>query len=446
MTLFSFGIYIYVRSGLMNQIDNELQRDASAIAVFLHKEGDNIHELHETEELKSAPIFMVFKDGQRIFATGSWRESGLNKPPVPAQPDSDKFMRDTANGAVYRLNYLRQKIRKSDYIIITAHTAGEMLNSLQTLVLALTIGMPFLLLAAGLGGWFMAGRVLAPVAALAATAREITADSLDRRLPVVNPDDEFGALATVFNETLARLSNSFDLLRRFTSDASHELRTPLTALRSVGEVGLHAETDQAACRDIIGSMLEEADRLALLVDNLLTLTRLDTGNTEEQSEYIQLSELLQDITRCLCVLAEEKNQEITVDTDDPIMMKGNAQAIRQAVTNLLDNAIKYTPENGRIYLSASRNRCGQSVIKIADTGPGISPEHQHRIFERFYRIDSDRSSSTGGSGLGLAIARQAVERNGGEIKMESVAGGGAEFSIIFPAIQKGGCPESENES
>jgi len=445
MTLFSFGIYLYVHYSLMNQIDHELQRDASAIAAFLHKEGDNIHELHETEEFQSAPVFIIFKENRRLFATATWQKSDLNKS-LALQPAYDRFTRQTSTGISYRLNYTRCKVHKRNYLIITAQPADAVINSLHTLVLALMIGMPFLLIAAAMGGWFMAGRVLAPVSALASTARKITADSLDRRLPVLNPDDEFGMLAAVFNETLARLQKSFDILHRFTSDASHELRTPLTALRSVGEVGLHTETDRDTCRDIIGSMLEEADRLAQLVDNLLTLTRLDSGSRSEQTESIHLNKLLQDVVHCIGVLAEEKNQKLIVRADNDVIIQANPPAIRQAVTNLLDNAIKYTPKNGSIHLSVQQDQTGQVIARIADSGPGISPEHQQRIFERFYRVDNDRSSTTGGSGLGLAIARQAVERNGGQIRMESASGKGSVFVIIFPSAEKGGQPEAKNKS
>ena len=155
-----------------------------------------------------------------------------------------------------------------------------MRDTLWTLAVILVMGIPFAVGLAIAGGYFLAGRVLTPVGAMADKAREITAESLAERLPVDNAEDEFGRLATVFNDTLSRLQDAFDRLRRFTADASHELRTPLTAMRSVGEVALRNTLDPSAYRDVIGSMLEEVDRLTRLVESLLTLTRADLGNIQ----------------------------------------------------------------------------------------------------------------------------------------------------------------------
>ena len=439
MAVFSAGIYIYVKTSLMNQIDHELQRDADAISAIIQKKGYNLHELRETEEFKAAPVFMIKHGDGPAFTTTSWRKLHLHNAfgtNTNHQNHAPRFIWKSPDGKIHRINSSPYTIRGESYIITVAQQADAVMNSLHTLAWALFIGMPFLLLTAALGGWFMAGKVLAPVAALAATAREISAESLDRRLPVINPDDEFGALASVFNDTLTRLQNSFELLQRFTSDASNELRTPLTALRSVGEVGLHAETDSKSCRNIIGSMLEEADRLALLVDNLLTLTRLDATRKDEHSQKFDLSEMLRDIVRCLQVLAEEKKQTMTLEAEETVKINANPTAIRQAITNLLDNAIKYTPEHGCICLSVKQYSEGYASVTIRDNGPGIAARHQQHVFERFYRIDENRSSASGGTGLGLAIAQQAVERNGGQIKLESEPGNGCTFTIQFTTAQK----------
>src|SRR5258708_33816129 len=164
-------------------------------------------------------------------------------------------------------------------------------DTLWTLAAILAMGAPFAVGLAIAGGFFLAGRVLSPVGAMADKAREITADSLGERLPVGNPQDEFGRLATVFNDTLSRLRDAFDRLRRFPADASHELRTPLTAMRSVGEVALQNTLDAVTYRDVIGSMLEEVDRLTRLVESLLILTRADSGKIQLAPEALDLGGL-----------------------------------------------------------------------------------------------------------------------------------------------------------
>jgi heavy metal sensor kinase len=265
---------------------------------------------------------------------------------------------------------------------------------------------------------------------MADRARTITAERLGERLPVENPGDELGQLAAVFNDAFARLERSFEQLRRFTADASHELRTPLTAMRSVGEVGLRERRDAAAYREIIGSMLEETDRLGRLVEGLLTLSRADGGNVSLKREAVDLVELARDVAGHLGVLAEEKRQSFTVEASRPVTAWADRLVIRQALINLVDNAVKYTPAGGCVRIVVRDGRRGPTV-EVVDTGPGISPEHRDRVFDRFYRIDKARSRDFGGAGLGLSIARWAVEAHGGRIDLDSAEGRGSTFRITL---------------
>jgi heavy metal sensor kinase len=283
------------------------------------------------------------------------------------------------------------------------------------------------------GGYFLAGRMLSPFGALAGKARKITAESLAERLPVGNPRDEFGQLAGVFNAMLGRLQDAFEQLRRFTADASHELRTPLTAIRSVGEVALQRPLDGPAYREVIGSMLEEVDRLTRLVENLLTLTRGESGHIPLSFETVNLSRLAAGVAEHLRVLAEEREQALLVDVVQDALATCDPGVLRQALVNVLDNAIKYTPRKGSIHVAVKEQASGEGVIEVQDTGPGIPGIHRERVFERFYRVDQGRSRSAGGTGLGLATARWAVEANGGRMELESVEGSGSIFRIVLPA-------------
>jgi len=342
----------------------------------------------------------------------------------------------SSDGHWYRLLSAKAKSSGHTFQIVVAQDEKTIRRSLKTLALMLVIGFPCALCLAMIGGYFLAGRLLAPVGAMASKAQEITAERLSERLPVHNPEDEFGRLATVFNSTLARLENSFEQLRRFTADASHELRTPLTAIRSVGEVALQDVLDIAACRDAIGSMLEEADRLARLVDSLLVLTRADSGGAHLNRERLELTSLINNVADCLGVLAEEKGQSLTVEIANTPTVEADRTTLRQALINLLDNAIKYTPAGGhiRVVVKAIHE---EAAIEVCDDGPGIPAEHREKIFERFYRVGKDRSSETGGAGLGLAIARWAVAINGGRIELDSEEGRGSTFRILLPE-RKGG--------
>jgi len=315
-------------------------------------------------------------------------------------------------------------------VIQVARSEEPLRRELRELLMIMGAGLPLAVAIAGMGGYFLARRALAPVSRMADRARTITAERLGERLPVENPEDELGQLAAVFNDAFARLERSFDQLRRFTADASHELRTPLTAMRSVGEVGLREHRGAAAYREIIGSMLEETDRLGRLVEGLLTLSRADGGNVLLKREGVDLAELARDVAAHLGVLAEEKRQSFAVEASGPVPAWVDRVVIRQALINLVDNAVKYTPPGGSVRIVV-RDGAPGPTIEVADTGSGIPPEHRDRVFDRFYRIDKARSRDIGGAGLGLAIVRWAVEAHGGRIDLDSVEGRGSTFRITL---------------
>jgi heavy metal sensor kinase len=288
---------------------------------------------------------------------------------------------------------------------------------------------------AWLAGLVLARRALAPVDAMTERARTLTAERLAERLPVENPDDELGRLASTLNDLVARLEAAFGRLRAFTADASHELRAPLTAMRVVGEVGLREGRDPAVYRDVVGSMLEEVDRLTRLVDGLLVLARGDAGRTRVDRRPTDLSALARDVASQLGVLAEERGQTLSVEDDGPLVRDVDAALLRRALSNLVDNAIRHGPERGRVVVSVSR-RGGDAVLAVSDDGPPIPDEHRARLFERFWRADPARGR--GGAGLGLSIARAAVEAHGGALELAGSAGPGNTFRIVLP----GGVPRA----
>src|SRR5678815_3439151 len=215
----------------------------------------------------------------------------------------------------YRILTGKTKVGDISLVVQVAKSEAPMRTYMRELLVVLLLGLPLAVAIAGVGGYFLAQRALAPVDRMAEQARLITAERLKERLPVDNPNDELGRLASVFNQTLMRLESSFDQMRRFTSDASHELRTPLTAMRSVGEIGLRGKREASDYREIIGSMLEEVDRLSLLVDRLLTLSRADSGESMLARDRVDLCALAAEVTTQLEVLAEEKEQSLTVEAN-----------------------------------------------------------------------------------------------------------------------------------
>jgi len=301
---------------------------------------------------------------------------------------------------------------------------------LWEILVVLILGLPIVVVLAGVGGYVLARRALTPIDHLASEARRITAERLHERLSVTNQHDEIGRLAGVINETFARLESSFDQLRRFTADASHELRTPLSVIRGIGEAGLGETRTPAEYKEAMGSMLEEVDRLTSLVDTLLRLSRGDAGTVRLARHPVDLTRLTRDAVASLGVLAEERDQRLTIDAAEGISVMADRLVLREAITNVVDNAIKYSPRASSLRIRVTADG-KEAHLTVADEGPGIAEEDRKRIFDRFFRLDEGRSRDQGGAGLGLAIAKWAVEANGGRISVEGGASG-AVFRITLP--------------
>jgi heavy metal sensor kinase len=375
-----------------------------------------------------------------------WSEQGellLRHWPVPeglvksslAAPQGTGLMFHTVeleDGVHARLMERPARIGDLGVIVRQFRDETSMRRTLQEIVGFYLLALPFALIAASLGGYWMARRALHPVGEMAARAKTITSKSLADRLPNPNPRDEFGQLATVFNDTLQRLENSFAELQRFTADASHELRTPLTALRAAGELALREADDPQQLRDSIGSMLEESQRLDGLIDSLLTLARLDGGHAAIKSTSFDLVELCREVIDTLHILAQDRKQALGLSGESQLEVTSDRTLLRQALLNIVHNAIRHSQEGAAVTLQVDRAGV-QARVSVIDQGPGIDPQVHGRIFHRFYRVDPARSESTGGYGLGLAIARESIEKLGGRIEIDSAPGKGSTFRVIVPA-------------
>ena len=317
-------------------------------------------------------------------------------------------------------------------VLRLGYSEETILGRLREFALASLLALPLIVALVGLGSYLLAKRALRPLEEMACRAEEITSERLSERLPIGEAGDEMDHLATVFNSLLARLEQSFDQLRRFTSDASHELRTPLASIRSVGEVALEKDGTRAEYRDTIGSMLEEVNRLTALVDNLLTIARADAGRIALHPTVFSAVGLAREAAGLLDVLAEEKEQRITVRGDEALTLTGDRVFLRQALVNIIHNAVKHSPVGGAISVNVQGDPLGGVRLEVADKGPGIAPEHSQRIFDRFYRVDQSRSRYGGGAGLGLSIAQWAVRMHGGRIQLITSPGEGCTFQMSLP--------------
>jgi heavy metal sensor kinase len=421
--VFCLFVFLFVKASLFSHLNQQLESDFKAVSQASSEEPNETPEF-ETES--SANIFQIVKAGKLFYQTPAFQKSGL---PFVGQLPSDGI-RTSRSPAGSRFR-LKTALVSPDFLLTVAVDEEPLWSTLRTLAVILMLALPIALALAAFGGFVMAGRLLKPVAAITARAEKISAENLSERLSVENPRDEFGRLAGVINVMLARLEDAFERLRRFTADASHELRTPLTVIRSVGEVALQEDLDAAAYRDRIGSMLEEVNRLARLIENLLTLTRVDSGHIPLGRTETDMFRLVERAAEDMRALAEEKDQKLNLNLKGSAVLRIDEATVRLALVNLLDNAVKYTPRSGTITVGSSI-RGDEFLIEVMDTGPGIAAEHRERIFDRFYRIEKDRNSLTGGAGLGLSIAKWAVEANGGRIEVDCAENKGSTFRIVLP--------------
>jgi heavy metal sensor kinase len=402
--------------------------------LLLHEE---YHSHPDSRLLLDRLMEVLDPKGTVLFRNEKLGGLALGGPPLPQESSVRHFaarMRLADGTHVLAVSHFHP-VQGRRVLIRIAYSTEPLRRRLIELLVVLILVLPLALIAAGFAGYRVAGKALNPLAAMADLTEQITVTRLSSRVPVENPNDEFGRMARVLNGLLERLEESFLQLQRFTSDVSHELRTPLTSMRSVGEVGLEQSHSDAEYRDIVGSMLEEVGRLTSMIDTLLTIAHADSGSIQLNRAVFRLMELVEESVGVVGVLAEEKKQTIFVAGDSALSVSADHGFLRMAVINLLDNAVKYSPVGSAIRVLLEQSTEERYVkLAISDEGPGIPISEASRVFDRFYRLDEGRAREEGGAGLGLAIAKWSAAAHGGEILLDSEPGRGSAFTIRLPLV------------
>jgi heavy metal sensor kinase len=435
LIVYATGVFVAVRHEFLEQFDGQLHDDFETAEGLLTSMPDGrvawIGDRHlDPDDDEVRIVYEIWSSsGEQIHRSGT----SAQLPPIPLGSAGVRYRYETVAATAERWRTLTATTTIGGHAVVLRVSRSEerLRGQLREVLVVLVLGLPLVVVLAGVGGFILARRALAPIDRLASDAQRITAERLHERLTTPNPTDEIGRLTTVINDTFARLESSFDQLRRFTSDASHELRTPLAVVRGLGEAAVAQRRSPEGYEEAIGSMLEEIDRMTNLVETLLRLSQGDADTIRLSREPVDLGQLVRDVAGSLGILAEERDQRLTLDITDGVVVSADRLVLREALTNVLDNAIKYGPVGSRVALRVERSR-DEAVLAIEDEGPGIAPEHRERVFHRFFRVDEARSRDRGGAGLGLAIAKWAVEIHGGKIAVNGRAGGGSEFQIVLP--------------
>jgi heavy metal sensor kinase len=470
VTLVAFGLaaYYYTRNQLSNNLDISLRAEVRWVKDFISPQASKVKpskqsidallrkksttlpqrfigplppdtpEAEEADEIwnhifkhslvsqKKTFIQVEDKKGVVIYRNYSL---GLDTLSTPDHLPLDSIVVSTTHLGNEKLRMAM--LRDRNFTILVAYSLNELDDVLENLFSIFLYLIPVTVGLSVLGGLYLAHKALAPVDDVTQRARKITAENLDQSIPPRDVDDEIGRLINTMNDMIRRLHNSFAVMRQFSSDASHELRTPLTIMRGEIELALRSDKSPEEYRRVLASTLEEIVRLKSIIDNLLLLGKADQGVVELQLEEVHLDELIRDLHGDSEVLAEPKNITVELKKAEPLTVVGDRGRLRQLFLNIVDNAIKYTPDGGHVAISVEQQN-GTAVVAVEDTGIGIPPQDLDRIFERFYRVDKARSRELGGTGLGLSIAKWIAEVHRGSISVQSELNKGSTFTVRLP--------------
>ena len=334
----------------------------------------------------------------------------------------------------YPVRVLTMPIVEANHVVNIVQVGMSLKNLHETRVRFLLIMaglLPLGLLLAGTGGWVLAHRALKPVGKMTEAARRISFEHLDKRIEETGTGDELDNLAKTLNQMLTRLDDAFRQVRQFSADVSHELQTPLTILKGELEVALRSARTPAEYQETLKSALEEIDRITRLVEGLLLLARAEAGVLRMDRQEVDLERVLETVHRQMKPLADAHGIEFRLGPTEPLSIQGDPERLQRMISNLADNAIKYTGPGGLVTLALNDEGSMASIV-VSDTGIGVPIEEHERIFQAFFRTPEARSLAERGTGLGLSIARSIAAAHHGTIRVESGPDRGSTFTILIP--------------
>ncbi|MCC7195301.1 MAG: HAMP domain-containing histidine kinase [Gemmatimonadaceae bacterium] len=451
------GAYAFLLSVTMSDVDDLLARSASTTATAMEFErhggaSDTAAARAVAEGLKLPDVAVLILDAssraarraelhpQRPMTLSEEQRHDLDDSldvaarRAPSAPDLSTVVVARQEVRIFTLPY---RLGRRPLVIAVARSLAAREAILDQARVALLSGLPLLLVVAALGGYWLAGKSLAPVAAMSAQAAAIGAGTLHERLPVRRPTDELGRLATILNGLLARLEQAFLAQHRLVAEASHELRTPVAVISGESEHALSRPDRPASeLRDSLAVIRAESLRLRSAIDDLFFLARADAGERRLHMEPVRLGELASACARAARQRAPERAITLAGAPDGGIAVNGDAELLRRVLDNLVNNAIAYSRPGGPITVRPGGNAIVQWV-DIVDSGPGVPEDQRERVFDRFFRGDEARAlSESNGAGLGLAIARWVARSHGGDVTIRDEPGGQFAFRLSIPAAPR----------
>ncbi len=419
---------------LLDQFDDGLRSISVTASNVVDEELTELKDLRLAAADMAGVVHPPDDVVQVLDAAGTSLNAGRKRMPLPGGLLRPGFTRATESlmdddGQPWRVSVRSRTAHGQRYFVAVGAPLDEAIEQWQTLLKACLIGIPLALVVAALGGLWLVRHGLEPLTAMAAEAQAITANTLDSRLTVPDTTTEFRQIGSSFNHVLERLGSALSTQRRFMADASHELRTPVSIMRTAADVTLSRPTrEEAEYRDALTAVAQQSSRLTRLVDDMLVLARADGGGYPMAIGPVDLNALVSECVRELSGRAVDKGIAVHAALE-PVTLEGDEALLTRMLSNLIGNALSYTPDGGVVNISLTKGD-GAVLLCVADTGPGIPAEDRERVFERFVRLDPARGA--GGAGLGLAIARWVAEAHGGDVRIQSSGPAGTTFAARLP--------------
>jgi heavy metal sensor kinase len=439
--VFGAGMWLILRHNLFDLVDDGLEEQVDDLRIFLENQGKD-RSLARLQEVMSE-TYAIEHSGNYLEVYGEtgeviYRSAFLQAHPAalmpPDQVERPILRSRKIDGRPFRFAFEKLNVNGHVYTVEMGVPADDAVETLELFRSYLLTFAPLLLLVAAGGGYWLSRRALSPVDALARTAREVSGTNLGSRVQKLETGDELQRLSDTLNEMLDRIESAFLRITQFTADASHELRTPVSLIRTEAELALRRSRGEAEYQESLRHILLEAERTTVLIEQLLSLARTDSGRETVHLQPVDLRQTLRRVVDGWQQVATIRNLQFSASLDaSDLFVMGDETLLRRLADILLDNAFKYTSSPGSVHLSLEMK--GESaVIAVQDSGVGIAEEEQSKIFERFYRVDKARNRAQGGAGLGLAIAQWIVTQHRGSIGVESHPGEGAIFRVELPLV------------